>query len=213
MFGRPVTPVPVATPIRNGIDLPKRLTTSSFFGRRRAASTPTHDAEGHVGEKPRRGRILPDLSRPPGRKSEPGGPALGRRAAAAKSPNTCPSKTAQPRRYSPSLSVPSLWNARAVESQERRSLPPEVAAFVATAVPGVISSDQPSRAALAEATLVGGSVEGLERGTHSAQAVNAGRPPPSRVPIGRWVPAAGNASAADAVSSHRSIASSPHVGR
>ena len=60
VFGQSVTPVPVAAPVLNGIDLPQNADPQPLARTNVAEATPTHDAEGSGSEKPR-GRILPDL--------------------------------------------------------------------------------------------------------------------------------------------------------
>ena len=61
VFGQSVTPVPVAAPVLNGIDLPQNADPQPLARTDVAEATPTHDAEGNGSEEPRQGRILPDL--------------------------------------------------------------------------------------------------------------------------------------------------------
>ena len=141
VFGQSVTPVPVAAPVLNGIDLPQNADPQPLARTDVAEATPTHDAEGNGSEEPRQGRILPDLlsaAREEERAQEAqafGGRRLPR------SPRTpARPKTAQPEARQPDEPVRSrrLRKARAVESQGEAIPPrPEVAAFVATVVPGV----------------------------------------------------------------------------
>ena len=142
VFGRPVTPVPVATPILNGIDPAQKPDPQLLAGADVSAATPTHDAEVHVGEKPRPGRILPDLlsaAREEERARE--AQALGGRRLPRNPRTPARPKPAQPEAVQPEVPVRSRRlgkEARAVESQGEAVSPrPEVAAFVATAVPGV----------------------------------------------------------------------------
>ena len=141
VFGRSVTPVPVAAPVLNGIDLPQNADPQPLARTDVAEATPTHDAEGNGSEEPRQGRILPDLlsaAREEERAQEAQA-AGGRRLP--RSPRTpARPKTAQPEARQPDEPVRSrrLRKARAVESQGEAIPPrPEVAAFVATVVPGV----------------------------------------------------------------------------
>ena len=141
VFGQSVTPVPVAAPVLNGIDLPQNADPQPLARTDVAEATPTHDAEGNGSEEPRQGRILPDLlsaAREEERAQEAQA-AGGRRLP--RSPRTpARPKTAQPEARQPDEPVRSrrFRKARAVESQgEAIPLRPEVAAFVATVVPGV----------------------------------------------------------------------------
>jgi hypothetical protein len=141
VFGQSVTPVPVAAPVLNGIDLPQNADPQPLARTDVAEATPTHDAEGNGSEEPRQGRILPDLlsaAREEERAREAQA-AGGRRLP--RSPRTpARPKTAQPEARQPDEPVRSrrLRKARAVESQGEAIPPrPEVAAFVATVVPGV----------------------------------------------------------------------------
>jgi hypothetical protein len=141
VFGQSVTPVPVAAPVLNGIDLPQNADPQPLARTDVAEATPTHDAEGNGSEEPRQGRILPDLlsaAREEERAQEAQA-AGGRRLP--RSPRTpARPKTAQPEARQPDEPVRSrrLRKARAVESQGEAIPPrPEVAAFVATVVPGV----------------------------------------------------------------------------
>ena len=141
VFGQSVTPVPVAAPVLNGIDLPQNADPQPLARTDVAEATPTHDAEGNGSEEPRQGRILPDLlsaAREEERAQEAQA-AGGRRLP--RSPRTpARPKTAQLEARQPDEPVRSrrLRKARAVESQGEAIPPrPEVAAFVATVVPGV----------------------------------------------------------------------------
>jgi hypothetical protein len=141
VFGQSVTPVPVAAPVLNGIDLPQNADPQPLARTDVAEATPTHDAEGNGSEEPRQGRILPDLlsaAREEERAQE-AQPSVARRLP--RSPRTpARPKTAQPEARQPDEPVRSrrLRKARAVESQGEAIPPrPEVAAFVATVVPGV----------------------------------------------------------------------------
>jgi hypothetical protein len=142
VFGRLVTPVLVATPTLNGIDLPRNADPQLFARSGVAAATPTHDAEGSGSEKPCQGRVLPDLlsaAREEERAREAQMLLNGRRLPQCPRTPARP-KTAQPEAVQPEEPVRSrrLWNARAVESQGEAVPPrPEVAAFVATAAPDV----------------------------------------------------------------------------
>jgi hypothetical protein len=141
VFGQSVTPVPVAAPVLNGIDLPQNADPQPLARTDVAEATPTHDAEGNGSEEPRQGRILPDLlsaAREEERAQEAQA-AGGRRLPRSPRPPARP-KTAQPEARQPDEPVRSrrLRKARAVESQGEAIPPrPEVAAFVATVVPGV----------------------------------------------------------------------------
>lgn len=141
VFGQSVTPVPVAAPVLNGIDLPQNADPQPLARTNVAEATPTHDAEGNGSEEPRQGRILPDLlsaAREEERAQEAqaaGGRRLPRSPRIPARP-----KTAQPEARQPDEPVRSrrLRKARAVESQGEAIPPrPEMAAFVATVVPGV----------------------------------------------------------------------------
>ena len=141
VFGQSVTPVPVAAPVLNGIDLPQNADPQPLARTDVAEATPTHDAEGSGSEKSRQGRILPDLlsaAREEERAQE--AQAAGGRRLPRSSRTPARPKTAQPEARQPDEPVRSrrLRKARAVESQGEAIPPrPEVAAFVATVVPGV----------------------------------------------------------------------------
>ena len=78
VFGRPMPPVPVAAPVLNGSN-PSRNVDSRLLDRAGSGTAiPTDDAEGGGREKPRRGRILPDLLSAARDESEPARLSSGR---------------------------------------------------------------------------------------------------------------------------------------
>jgi hypothetical protein len=141
VFGRSVTPVPVSAPVVDGIDLPQKPDPHLLARADVAVATWTRDVEGGGSEKPRQGRILPDLlsaAREEERAREAqalGGQRLPRGSRAIARP-----KTAQPEAGPPEETGRSRHprKARVVESQGEAVPPrPGIAAFVATPASGV----------------------------------------------------------------------------
>ena len=171
VFGQSVTPVPVAAPVLNGIDLPQNADPQPLLVPMSRRLLRPMMPRGTVARSLARDAFSPTFSRPPGRKSEPRRLRLLVVGGCREAPDHLPGPRQHSlRRDSPTSPSGPAASGRPVPSRarERRSLrvprwPPSWRRWS----PALIKLRyQPSRAALAEGTLVGGSVErSSERGT------------------------------------------------